>query len=73
MKRAYPSLAAYLDATGITQADFAARDGIGQAGLSRIANGTRRPSLPLAIRIAAEAHVPIESLLLADDVEEDIA
>jgi transcriptional regulator with XRE-family HTH domain len=63
MKRHYPNLAAYLDENGITQAEFAARMGIGQAAVSRILNGSRRPSLPLALRIAAEANIPIESLM----------
>jgi transcriptional regulator with XRE-family HTH domain len=59
----YRTLSEYLDATGTRQEDFAARIGIGAPYVSLLASGQRTPSLPLAVRIAAEAHIPIESLL----------
>jgi transcriptional regulator with XRE-family HTH domain len=59
----YRTLSEYLDATGTRQEDFATRIGIGAPYVSMLANGQRTPSLPLAVRIAAEAHIPIESLL----------
>lgn len=65
MTTKFRTLAEYLDATGTTQADFAARVGVQQSLISRILNGSRTPSLPLAIRISEAAAVPVESLFQA--------
>jgi transcriptional regulator with XRE-family HTH domain len=74
MPEKFKSLADYLDAKEVTQAEFADRVGVQQSIISRIANGQRRPSLPLAIRIAAEARIPIESLLTgSESADEDVA
>jgi transcriptional regulator with XRE-family HTH domain len=59
----YKSLADFLDQTNTTQADFAARVGVQQSLISRLVNGQRTPSLALAVRIAAKANIPIDSLL----------
>lgn len=63
MTEHYKSLSEFLDQTGTRLEDFAARIGVGAPYISLLANGRRTPSLPLALRIAAAAQVPIESLL----------
>lgn len=62
-KRAYRSLAKFLDGTGTRQDEFARQLGVSSAYVSMIARGLRRPSLTLALRIAEAANVPIESLI----------
>ena len=62
-RRAYPNLRAFFDAPEApAQGVFAARVPISQSFLSEIVSGKSQPSLHAAIRIAALAHVPIESL-----------
>jgi transcriptional regulator with XRE-family HTH domain len=63
MPKRYQSLADFLEKTETTQADFAARVGVKQAAISRFVHGARTPSLPLALRIAEAANIPVESLL----------
>lgn len=63
MPKKYRTLGEFLEATGTTQVDFADRVGILQSTVSRIVNGARTPSLELAIRIAEEANIPLESLV----------
>jgi DNA-binding XRE family transcriptional regulator len=53
----------HLELSGQTQAAFATRLGLSQSYVSRIVNGECVPGLRLALRIAAEAKVPVESLL----------
>lgn len=65
VKRRYPNLKAFLADTGRTQSEFADRLGITQHYLSKIVNGRQRPSLPLALKIAAAAQVPVASLMPA--------
>jgi transcriptional regulator with XRE-family HTH domain len=67
MPKKYKSLADFLDQTGATQAEFAARVGVQQSLISRIVNGERTPSLPLAVRIASEASIPLESLVPGEE------
>jgi transcriptional regulator with XRE-family HTH domain len=62
MKRAYPNLRAFMDATGATQAKVALDTGTSQATISRVLNGKKHPSLALALAIAAYANIPVESL-----------
>jgi transcriptional regulator with XRE-family HTH domain len=57
------NLRQHLERTGQSQADFASRLGLSQSYVSRIVNGECVPGLRLALRIAAEAKVPVESLL----------
>jgi transcriptional regulator with XRE-family HTH domain len=59
----YRNLGDYLDKTKTRIEDFAARIGVGGPYVSMLARGLRTPSLPLALRIAAEANIPVESLL----------
>jgi transcriptional regulator with XRE-family HTH domain len=58
-------LSNYLKETGLLQAEFAAKVGVGQGTISRLANGTMNPGLPLAIKIerATGGSVPVESWL----------
>jgi transcriptional regulator with XRE-family HTH domain len=64
----YQSLREFLDATGLTQAQFALRVGLSQSDVSKILNGHRVPKLAVAIRIAEVAEIPIASLVpLADE------
>ena len=63
----YASLTEFLEQTNTKQSDFAARVGVSQPVISRIVNGHAVPRLALALRIAAEADIPVESLLIAQD------
>jgi transcriptional regulator with XRE-family HTH domain len=62
-RKAYPTLREYLDAEGIEQQILAKRAKITQGHLSLILRGERTPSLPLALRLAKIANVPVESLV----------
>jgi transcriptional regulator with XRE-family HTH domain len=68
VRRKPRTLREYLDATNTRQADFARRLGLTQAAISRIANGKTTPSLRLALRIAAEAGIPVSSLVAEQEV-----
>lgn len=68
MKRKPTTLAEYLKANRITQADFGKRVGVAQPVISRIVRGARAPRLSLALRIAALAKIPVESLVDNDGV-----
>lgn len=64
MERRFKSLAEYLDNNGETQEGFAARIGVTQATISRIASGSVLPSLTLAKRIAKATGIPLDSFEL---------
>ncbi len=59
----YVNLSEFLSKTGTTCEAFAGRLGVGAPYISMLARGLRTPSLPLAVRIASEASIPVESLL----------
>ena len=63
MRKAYPTLRAYLEAEGVAQREFAKTVKVSEPMLSQILSGGRCPSLALAVRIAQEANIPVESLL----------
>lgn len=63
MPRKYRTLTEYLDKTGTTQAELAARVGVTQAAISKIASGVQPAGGGLALRLADETGVPIEALL----------
>jgi DNA-binding XRE family transcriptional regulator len=65
-RRIFKDLASYFDETNDTQAAFAERLKVTQGCISLIRNGKRTPSMKLAQRIAAEACIPLESLISAD-------
>jgi len=56
--------------TNVTRREFAALAGISEGYLSLLLSGQRTPSLPLALRIAAEANIPVESLLPSSQAAE---
>lgn len=62
-RKAYPSLKAYFEETGTSQYVIAKRVGITQPHLSNILSGARTPSLPLALKLARLANVPVETLV----------
>ncbi len=59
----YFNLASFLHESRLTQKKFANRVGISASYLSMILAGQRTPPLDLALRIASEANVPVESLM----------
>lgn len=65
MKKAYPSLTAYLKATKQTQDDLAAALGIRQGQLSRYVRGETMPRPKMALKIAAHTGVPVSALIQA--------
>lgn len=67
MRRTYPNLRAFLDASGQSQAEFAAQIGLSQGYLSRLIRGLQQPPLDLALRIAQAARIPVESLVSKTD------
>jgi transcriptional regulator with XRE-family HTH domain len=69
----YRTLAEFMDGEEITQEAFADEIGISQSFLSMLLRGERQPSLPLAIKIAERAQVPIASLLARDSVERGVS
>lgn len=69
----YVNLSEFLSKTGTTCESFAARLGVGAPYISMLARGLRTPSLPLAVRIASEASIPVESLLPTPGAEAQTA
>jgi DNA-binding XRE family transcriptional regulator len=63
MKQKPTNLAEYLKRAGLTQAQFAASVGVHQPTISKLIRGAKRPSLRLALKIAAAAGIPVESLV----------
>jgi transcriptional regulator with XRE-family HTH domain len=57
----FPDLATYIEVTGDTQVNIAARCGTNQAHISRIASGALVPRPLLAARLARYAHIPLDS------------
>lgn len=68
VRRSYPNLRVFLRDTGTTQEAFAAQLGIRQSQLSKYVNGKAQPRKDLALRIAALASIPLESLWPASKV-----
>jgi DNA-binding XRE family transcriptional regulator len=62
-RKAYPTLQAFLDETGMPQGVLAKRAEIAQSHLSMILSGERTPSLPLALKLSRLANIPVESLV----------
>lgn len=59
----HTNLREFLERSGERQQDFAKRVGVSSSYVSRLASGRRTPSLPMAVRIADAANIPLESLL----------
>lgn len=62
-KRAYPTVQAWMDATGTSQQDLAKVLGISQSHLCNIIRKNRKASAILALRISRVTNVPIETLI----------
>lgn len=62
VKRAYPSLRAYLDATEQTLDDLAQAAGIKKAHLCNVMRKKRSCSFDVALKLSKHANVPIESI-----------
>lgn len=60
----YQTLAAALEAEGMTQVELARRVGVSGAQINRIVKGRRVPSLSLAVRIAKVLPVDVEALAM---------
>lgn len=67
-KRAYPTVQAWMDATGTSQPELAKALGISQSHLCNIIRGNRRASLNLALRIAHLTNVPVETIAVIQKV-----
>jgi transcriptional regulator with XRE-family HTH domain len=63
LRRTYPNLASYLEATGQTQAQLATKLGKSQAFVSKLLRGLIQPSLDEALRISSVVGVPVETLV----------
>jgi transcriptional regulator with XRE-family HTH domain len=63
--RRFRSLAAYLEASDVSQMTLAAQVGISQAHISRIAAGLVVPAPALAVRLATLTGVPLASFTRA--------
>lgn len=61
--RAYPTVQAWMVATGTNQAELARRLGISEPHLSNILSKSRRCSLYVALKISKLTNVPIESIV----------
>lgn len=59
-RRAYPSVQAWMDATGTNQVELAKLVGIQQSHLSNILRKSRRASLNVALKLSQITNVPIE-------------
>lgn len=53
---------------GLTQEQLASKVGINRASLSHIERGSRKPSLPLAIKLAAAVNKTVEEIFLITNV-----
>lgn len=71
--RAYPDLATFFEKSGVTQEQLAKRLGVSQAHISRIKLGLTDVPLSLAVRIAEEANIPIESLVAVTESVTEVA
>jgi len=61
-KRAFSSVEAWQDATGINQGDLAKLCEISRSHLCNILGGKRRASLDVVLKIAEITNVPIETI-----------
>ncbi|WP_411051968.1 helix-turn-helix domain-containing protein [Tritonibacter sp. SIMBA_163] len=67
------NLSEYLNKTGITQSEFAARVGVTQGVISRLSTGHKQPGLALAIRIefatngAVKPHIWVQPCMADTD------
>lgn len=62
-RRPYPTLQAWMDATGTNQAELAKLAGIQQPHMCNILRKSRRCSLFVALKLARITNVPIENIV----------
>lgn len=62
-QRAYPTVQAWMAATGTNQRVLAGRLGIKQSHLSNVLSKSRRCSLYLALKLSDLTNVPIENIV----------
>lgn len=62
-RRAYPTVQAWMEATGTNQSELAKQLGISEPHLSNILSKSRRCSLYVALKITKVTNVPIESIV----------
>lgn len=62
VKRAFPTVQAWMRATSTSQQELAKVLGISQSHLCNVLRGNRKPSLDLAFQIARLTNVPVESI-----------
>lgn len=62
-QRAYPSVQAWMAATGTNQTVLARRLGIKQSHLSNVLSKSRRCSLYVALKLSDITNVPIENIV----------
>ena len=62
-RRAYPTVHAWMEATGHSQYELAQQLGICDSHLSNILSKTRKPSLDVALKLSRMTNVPIESIV----------
>ena len=61
-RRAFPTVQAWMDATGTNQQQLARELGISDAHLSNVLRRSRRCSLQLAVKLSQVTNVPIETI-----------
>lgn len=66
IKRAFPSVQAWMEATGTNQSELAQRLGVSQPHLCNVLSKTRKASLTLAFRISRLTNVPVEAIVDID-------
>lgn len=61
-RRAYPTIQAWMDATGTNQRELARAVGMREQHLSNVLRHSRRCSLYLALKLAKHCNVPVEAI-----------
>jgi len=62
-RRAYPSVQAWMEATGTNQTVLASKIGCKQSHLSNVLRKSRRCSLYLGLRLSHLTNVPLENIV----------
>lgn len=68
----YPTVQAWMDATGTTQLMLAKQLGIRQPHLCNVLQKSRKPSLTLAMKLSRIANCPLEAVV-GDDILSEIS
>lgn len=73
MERGYRSLAAFLAATGMTQAELAAKVGLTQGAISRYVRGASLPRSAAALRLKKVTGVSVDDFARAKAQYDEMA